>query len=418
MRTSNIFWQRLVQQALKKVETPFYIFSPVPVQEGVNALEKAFTIQGGRTKEKIVPGTVPHGIPVRHWLSCKTQPIRPLLDWWRRQGRGIEVVSEFEFLAALDTGFSPEHILLNGPAKHRWLPRNAVAGLTVNFDSLNELNALLPLVKKYDWRVGIRLLTDEEFDPEFRDQPTQFGLSALEAAEAIWILKRAKARLEVVHFHLRTNIASADIYEHAIREVAGLCAHNQFTPSILDCGGGFPPANTQSRDGKAYDAEFNLEAMRGFYALATQLLPGLKEIWLENGRYLSAPSGVLVIKVLDVKERRGLRQLICDGGRTMNALVSNWERHKLFAVPKRNGKQVLTAVYGPTCMAFDRLDCLVLPDNIRPGDHLVWMEAGAYHIPWETRFSHGAAAVVWHDGKRLEIARPAQTFADWWGEWE
>ena len=41
---------------------------------------------------------------------------------------------------------------------------------------------------------------------------------------------------------------------------------------------------------------------------SAKLFPGLREIWLENGRWVSAGSGALVVKILDVKERRGLRQ--------------------------------------------------------------------------------------------------------------
>jgi diaminopimelate decarboxylase len=132
---------------------------------------------------------------------------------------------------------------------------------------------------------------------------------------------------------------------------------------------------------------------------------------------MSAGSGVLIVKILDVKERRGLRQLICDGGRTLNALTSLWEQHRLLTVPTRAGAMALTAVHGPTCMAFDQLARLPLPRTLRAGDHLIWLEAGAYHIPWETRFSHGHAAVWWHDEQGLRLARPRQDFDDFWGHW-
>lgn len=56
-----------------------------------------------------------------------------------------------------------------------------------------------------------------------------------------------------------------------------------------------------------------------------------------------------------------------------------------------------------------------MPRSIRAGDQLIWMEAGAYHIPWETRFSHGHAAVAWHDERGLRIARERQDFEEWWG---
>ena len=123
----------------------------------------------------------------------------------------------------------------------------------------------------------------------------------------------------------------------------------------------------------------------------------------------------VVVKILDVKERRGLRQLICDGGRTMNALTSLWEQHEILSVPERTGTEMLTAVHGPTCMAFDQLARIPLPRSLRAGDHR--LEARAYHIPWETRFSHGHAAVLWHDEHRLQGAREKQSFENFWSQW-
>lgn len=380
--------------------TPFYLFSVVPIQESLAELDQNF----GK-------------LPVRHWLSFKTQPLRPLVRWWQQQGRDIEVVSEFEFLAARAEGFPAERILINGPAKHHWLPKHAVRGLNVNFDSVDEARALAPLAKKLDWRCGIRFLTREEFDPEKPEFATQFGLTPDEAVTVIRLLRRAKVRFETAHFHLRTNVASAHIYERALKEVAATCREVGFAPRHVDCGGGFPPANVRTRGGQAVNAQFKLADMTAVYERALKLFPGAEELWLENGRWMSARSGVLVISVLDIKQRGDVRTLICDSGRTMNALISNWELHDLFTLPERRGPTALTAIHGPTCMAFDQLARLPLPRSLRVGDRIVWMEAGAYHLPWETRFSHGLAAVLWHDGESITEVRPRESFDDWWSLW-
>jgi diaminopimelate decarboxylase len=141
-------------------------------------------------------------------------------------------------------------------------------------------------------------------------------------------------------------------------------------------------------------------------------------LWLENGRWLSARSGVLVVRVLDVKTRPGLRSLICDGGRTLNALLSTWEAHELISSPDRGGSRRLTTVHGPTCMAFDQLARRLLPRSLRPGDHLIWLEAGAYHLSWETRFSHGLIPVFWHDRRRVQQVRRRESFEQWWSQWQ
>jgi diaminopimelate decarboxylase len=408
------FWKRLVREALSlSAPTPFFIFSNSPVVERISELDTALTNVGFQSAIENRQSK----ITFRHWLSCKTQPVAPLLRWWRMQGRGIEVVSEFELRAALAEGFAPENILVNGPAKHHWLPQFEGRKLSVNFDSRAELDALLPRAKKLNWRLGVRILTAEEFDPENPQFPTQFGFAPDEAVAALKKLLRAKARVETVHFHLRTNVSAVAIYERAIAEVAKICRGAKFSPLQLDIGGGVPVRQVLSRGGKIYDGEFGLRSFAQTLRQAAKLFSGLREIWLENGRFVSAGSGVLVVKILDVKERRGLRQLICDGGRTLNALTSLWEQHALLTVPQRSGAETLTAVHGPTCLAFDQLARIPLPRSLRAGDHLIWLNAGAYHIPWETRFSHGHAAVCWHDEAGLRLIRKPQSFENFWSQW-
>jgi diaminopimelate decarboxylase len=394
------FWRDLVQPLVGRQPTPFYLFSQPPIEAALAEWDAHFD-----------------QLPVRHWLSCKTQPLPPLLQWWRAQERGIEVVSEFELQAALHEGFPPERILLNGPAKHHWLPRHAMRALCVNFDSLAEVRALATLARPLEWTVGLRLNTPEEVDPEHPENPTQFGLTGPEICAAMDALKREGVRPQIAHFHLRTNVASAAVYARALAQAAEMCRAAGFAPEILGCGGGFPSPHVLTRGGKRLDAHFQLRDMTPVYEQAQRLFPGLREIWLENGRWLTARSGVLVVQVLDVKERRGLRNLICDGGRATHALVSTWEQHELLPLPGRAGPWVPTTVNGPTCMAFDQIARRPLPADVQAGDHLVWLDAGAYHLPWETRFSHGLAAVLWHDGHKVSVAREREDFAGWWGRW-
>jgi diaminopimelate decarboxylase len=341
----------------------------------------------------------------------------------------------------LREGFPPAHILVNGPAKHHWLPGHPVRGLFVNFDSATEAAALAALARKLHWTTGLRFSTDEEFDPEAPEYPTQFGMTAPEATEAWHALKQAGVEPQIAHFHLRTNVASPASYQRAFDTLAQMCRQLGFAPRFVDCGGGFPPPHVLARTGRPLDARFNLERMARVCERAFGLFPGMAELWLENGRWLAARSGVLVVRILDVKERRGMRHLICDGGRTGQALVSNWEMHEMMALPmnRRRGREslilspsqvgdslrrllrddwVLTTVTGPTCMAFDQLARRPLPRSLRAGDHLLWLEAGAYHLPWETRFSHGLCAALWHDGRRTRCVRPGESFETWWGQRE
>lgn len=387
------WWNSRVTQALaRSARTPFYLFSPAPIRTALEQLER-----------------LNFGCPTRHWLSCKTQPLAPLLAWWKKSGQPIEVVSEFEFRAALRAGFSLDEILVNGPAKQRWLPQVSGQRLRVHFDSPLELAALLPLARRQQWRTGLRLRTRAEHDPGNPSYPTQFGFEPAEAMSALRQLRRAGLSPESLHFHLRTNVSSAGAYGRAFRELADFCSSARWAPGFVDCGGGLPPSHTRSLDGQDFSAQMDLEEFANTCRRGIARLGSVRELWLENGRFLLAGSGVLVIQVLDTKSRQGIRQLICDGGRTLNALVSTWEDHELLPLERRTSLRVPTAVYGPTCMAFDRLAFRPMAAGIRPGDHLVWFEAGAYHLSWETRFSHGYSEIWWAEKNRLKRIRAAET---------
>ncbi|MGC8990210.1 MAG: hypothetical protein ACP5MD_08830, partial [Verrucomicrobiia bacterium] len=229
------FWENLLRNLRENgATTPFFVFSPCPVEQALKSLN---------TVEKAVP------VPVRHWFPCKAQPLAQLLDWWRRQNRPIEVASDFELMAARKLGFQPENILLNGPGKAWFNHFEGLRGLRVNIDSENELGAILPLAKELDWSLGVRCLTSEENDPENPGCPTQFGLEPNKAVSVLRKLTRERVRLETIHFHLRTNVESAEAYQRAIEQVAGICHAAQFNPRYLDVGGGLPPPWIKSRSG-------------------------------------------------------------------------------------------------------------------------------------------------------------------------
>ena len=81
--------------------------------------------------------------------------------------------------------------------------------------------------------------------------------------------------------------------------------------------------------------------------------PALREVWIENGRFVSEASTALAVRVLDVKERDECRYLICDGGRTNHALAADARPIRCWLMPERHGRERLTTICGPTCMTDD-----------------------------------------------------------------
>ena len=71
------FWKRLVREALSlSAPTPLYVFSSEPIAERIAELDAALVAAGFKSEIKNLKSQ----IGFRHWLSFKTQPLRPLLN--------------------------------------------------------------------------------------------------------------------------------------------------------------------------------------------------------------------------------------------------------------------------------------------------------------------------------------------------
>jgi diaminopimelate decarboxylase len=393
-------WKRLGRKARILAGTPCYLFSERSVNDALTKL-RHLEVE----------------LPLQHWLSLKTQPIARLVQFWREWDLGVEVVSEFELAAALASGMSPSAILVNGVGKHHWLPRFQVSRLTVHFDSLAEVRALAGIARALTWRVGVRCVVAQGAD---RSAPLwdQFGMTVDEVVGAAAMLRGAGVPLQGLHFHLHTNVAHASEYRRALSHLGEICAVAQLEPEYVDVGGGLPIAGELPQDGPGAANTFDIQEFRDILRSIPDRFPSVREIWLENGRFLTGAAGALVVTVLDKKMRDGTTYLICDGGRVNHARLAAYEVHDIIFEPNRSGPETETIICGPTCGAIDRLGCWSLPASIEAGDLIVWLNAGAYHIPLETRFSFGLAPVLWFNERdEPEIVRHRETPAEWWKQW-
>lgn len=399
MRSSALFdWDAVIIRAVAKVSTPCFIFAATPLANALAELNR--------------PGWK---VPVRHLYSVKTHPLPQALALWRRLGLGVEVVSESEFVFVRQLGFTADNIVVNGVAKHAWIQRHRLHGLTVHLDSEVEAAALSDLAAADAWRVGIRCHLPNERDPDEPQFPAQFGMSVDEVTRVAAMLSSRCVRVSGVHCHIGTNLANAEEFDRAVDHLATVCRAADLAPVYADLGGGLPAPVQLAATGRC---TFSLDRFRAIVDSVPARLPTVREVWCENGRFMTAGSGVLVVRVLDKKTAPECDFLICDGGRTNQALVSDWETHRVRILPDRPGDPRLTTVCGPTCMAFDRLLRARLPDDVQPGDLIVWFGAGAYHLSWETRFSAGLCAVVWcdEDGE-VTVARRREPPTEWLRHW-
>jgi len=130
------------------------------------------------------------------------------------------------------------------------------------------------------------------------------------------------------------------------------------------------------------------------------------ELVVEPGRFLAAPCGVYLTRVVRTKESRGTRFAVLEAG--LNHLLRPLLTGQPFPVRRvgrvgaapatgAGARAVPTTLAGPLCTSLDRLGEVALPDDLAPGDLLAFGMAGAYGFTEAMPgfLSHPPAAEVW-----------------------
>jgi diaminopimelate decarboxylase len=389
-----------LEEAAERFGTPLYVYSAA-------ALEAAYRAYG----EAFAP--VPHRI----CYALKANGSGALLRILARLGAGADIVSGFELKAALGAGFPADRIVFSGVGKtDEELAQGLDAGIAeFNAESEREIARISRVAAAAGRRARVTLRVNPDIDP--RSHPyistglreNKFGV---DIAEAPAILARA-ARLPGiaitgVQCHIGSQITDLDPLEEAARELAELSRRllsDGFPLETIDVGGGL---------GVDYEGGTTPDPR----ALASRILPALAglplTLLLEPGRSLVAPAGVLLTRVLDLKENRGKLFVVVDAG--MNDLLrpALYDAfHRVEPATSRERGTRRADVVGPVCETGDFLARdrnLEVPES---GELYVVRDAGAYGFVMSSNYNlrPRAAEALVEDG-RLRLIRRRETFAD------
>ena len=134
---------------------------------------------------------------------------------------------------------------------------------------------------------------------------------------------------------------------------------------------------------------------------------------LEPGRSIVAQAGVLITKVLGIKENGSQKFLIVDAG--MNDLMRPSlysARHKIENLVESSEKKDLYSVVGPVCETADSFGS-DFEVSANAGDYLVVYSAGAYGSSMGSNYNTRLKpAEILVDQKSHKVIRKAETFDD------
>jgi len=301
-------------------------------------------------------------------------------------GVDFECVSpgEVEHLRRAVPGIGNDRILLTPNFAPRREYEWALAqGLQLTLDNLYPLRAWPGLFRGRELFIRIDPGEGRGHHEHVRTggRASKFGVPLAELDELEERLHAAGAEVIGIHAHSGSGILDPDNWRHVAEVLAGVAARFP-QAKVLDLGGGLGVPD------RARDAGIDLAALDGLLAGARHRFPGLG-LWLEPGRYLVAPAGVLLARVTQTKGKGDKRYVGISTG--MNSLIrpalyGAW--HEIVNLTRLHEAATETAtVVGPICESGDKLGTDRMLPPSEEGDVLLIANAGAYGRVMGSRYN-------------------------------
>ncbi|MDX8406127.1 MAG: alanine racemase [Mariprofundus sp.] len=340
---------------------------------------------------------MPAGVAI--FYAMKANPHPAFLAAARTaEAAGIEIASLGEAEKALAAGFSADQLIYTGPGKSpeelQWGVSHGIR--TIHIESLTEAHRLNGICANIGRTQDILLRINADFDiheaqTTFSGGSKKFGVDEEKLADILpQILALEHLNFHGLHVYAASGVLRVSDLLKNCELVFGMARqiesdHPGTCCDTIDFGGGFGVDYLE--EGHDFDPQAYAD---GLSALIAQYGFAGRTFFLELGRYLSADSGWFCSEVLDIKESRGKKQVICAGGinhfRRPAALSIN---HPMAILPMQRAKlfpgqeQVRNeAVYfgGPLCTGADKLANNIYMAAVDVGDIAVFGLAGAYGL--------------------------------------
>jgi diaminopimelate decarboxylase len=389
-----------VSKIAEKVETPFYLYSLAALREAYRSLDGAFSE---------IQRTICFSVKANSNLS--------VLRAFALEGCGFDIVSGGELYRVLSAGGDPRKTVFSGVGKSAEEIRYALEQriLMFNVESSQELEEIDRVARTLRVKAPVGLRVNPDVDPKTHPyistglKKSKFGIE-IQRSIAEYRRARSLPNLEVIGIdcHIGSQLTSVSPFVDALSRVRHLMkslSSEGIAISFLDVGGGL---------GVTYHNEVPPTHQEYASALIGSLDGFRGHLLLEPGRALVANAGILVTRVLYLKQTETKRFVIVDGG--MNDLIRPslyGSYHAIRAVRKRNGETMIADLVGPICESGDFFAKDREIPNLERGDLVAVMSAGAYGFVMASNYnSKPKAAEVLVDGEDFHITRERETFED------
>jgi len=402
-----------VEHIADQAGTPIYIYSKATFEDHLRKIQQAYA-----HLETMVCYSV---------KACGNIHVLKLMA---EAGSGFDIVSGGELYRVLQAGGDPSKVVFAGVGKtDTEILESLDAGIGYfNVESEAELENLIRLARQRGKRPRVALRVNPDIDYKTHaflttgKRETKFGVDIERAVKVFADYGSDPAvNLCALHVHLGTGGKKIDPYVEAVRKILPLIDRLRsegHRVEAIDLGGG-------------YGADYESDTVPSASEYAAGIVPLLKDknirLVLEPGKSICANAGILLTRVLYVKQGGSKKFVITDAG--MNDLIrpalydafhfiwpakvqERFMPRQRTSDSKLEGTEVVDIV-GPICegadfFAKDR----ALPPVAR-GDLLCVFTAGAYGFSMSSNYNaRGRAAEVLVDGDKFSVIRKRETYED------
>ena len=391
-----------VAEIAAAVGTPFYVYSSATLLRHFRLFDEALA-----------------GMDHLVCFAMKSNSNQAVLKLLGDAGAGMDVVSGGEYLRAKAAGVSGDRIVFSGVGKTADEMRLALTGgvRQFNVESEPEMWRLSEVATSLGMVAPITVRVNPDVDAKTHEKIStgkkgdKFGIP-IDRASEVYALAASLPGLKVVGIdvHIGSQLTQLEPFELAYEKVKDLTIQLRAEGHEiirLDLGGGLGIPYERSNEAPPLPTDYG--------AMVKRVLGDLDvEIEIEPGRLISGNAGIMVSKVIYLKEGADRQFLIIDGA--MNDLVRPamyGAYHDIIPVTERPaGAQNATYdIVGPICESGDtfakgRSMAAVVPDEL-----IAFRSAGAYGAVMSSEYnSRPLIPEVLVQGDQFAVIRQRPTF--------
>ena len=389
-----------VDKIAEQIETPVYCYSASALRQNYRSYSQHFKVENSLI-----------------CFAVKANSNQDIIAALGKMGAGADVVSEGELRRALQAGIPAAKIVYSGVAKTTREMRFALQQdiFQFNIESEPELELLNEVALAEGKQAAIAFRINPDIDARTHAKistgkaSNKFGIPWTRAREAYARAAQLPGiRVQGIDIHIGSQLTELAPFEQAFRCLAELTIELRSQGheiSVLDIGGGL---GIDYADGKPPPPP-----IADYAALANDILGSLAcKILVEPGRSLVGDAGILLSRVIYIKEGERDHFLIIDAG--MNDLLrpSMYDAFHEITPCRPGGKEPCQyQVVGPICETGDTFARNRTLPKMQAGDLLAIRNVGAYGASMASTYNtRPLVPEVLVDGDDLRVIRQRPSY--------